>query len=161
MLRGRSSLECRTYIELHPCACGDATVPRSAGVQSTDTALVAIYAGRCPTCGAERRFEFALDDEIVPFDSFGGARPSSILDAGQFLAIADAHAKVMPATADHLDIAISALVEVLKLIPDGADAVPEETITEGRDVYDREPGRFRRARLEAVLNVYRSMRAQL
>ena len=116
-----------------------------------------------PTCGTARRFEFALDDEIVPFDVFGGARPSSILDAGQFLAIADAHSKVMPATAHHLDRAIAALAEVIKLIPEGADRVPAESVTspQGRAIYEREPGRFRRARLEAVLGVYRSLRAKL
>jgi hypothetical protein len=164
VLRARSSLECRTYIELHPCACRDATVPPSAGVHATDAGLVARYEGRCPRCGAPRRFELALDDEIVPADAFGGARPSSLLDAGQFLAIADAHAKRIPPTVHDLDRAIAALIEVLKLIPDGADAVPPDSLTspEGRALYDRElGGRFRRARLEAELRVLRAMRAQL
>ena len=58
-------------------------------------------------------------------------------------------------------LAIGALVEVLKFIPRGADAVPEESISSdlGRKVYASEPGRFGRARLEAVIGAYRDVLA--
>ncbi|HWU90486.1 MAG TPA: hypothetical protein VN253_24645, partial [Kofleriaceae bacterium] len=59
--------------------------------------------------------------------------------------------------------AIAALEEVTKFIPPGADRVPPEALftPAGRGVYDREPGRFRIARLAAVLDVYRGLLAKL
>jgi len=141
-------------MELHPCACGETVAPDRHRLLSGESGLVARYDGACPRCGALRRFDFTLTDEIVPLEAFGGAQPSTIIDAGQFLAYADAAAqRDEPAW---LARAIAALDEVLKLIPPGADRVPPESITspDGRAFYEREPGRFRRSRLEAVRGAY-------
>ena len=48
------------------------------------------------------------------------------------------------------------MFEILKFIGPDDEAVPEGAFTSarGREVRDQEPGRFRRARLEAVLATY-------
>jgi len=161
--RARSSLECQLYMALHPCACGEVRAPAGHRLVSGEAGLVAIYKSPCAGCGAPRSFAFALDDEIVPLDAYGGARPSTIIDAGEWLAVADAHAQARPVDAHHLDRAVAALDEALKLIPAGHDAVPEASLASsaGQLAYAREPARFRRARIEALRNMYRAMRAQL
>jgi hypothetical protein len=175
VLVARSSPECHLYIALHPCDCGERTGIVDHRLESRDDNLVAVYEGTCPGCGAHRRFDFVLDPELPPSGKFGGARPSSIIDAGEFLAVADDAARSVPATTAALDPAarqrartslgraIAALEEVMKLIPPGADRVPPEALftPAGRGVYDREPGRFRLARLTAVLGVYRDLLAKL
>lgn len=171
MLIARSSPECHLYIELHPCACGEATLDVRHRLVSFDAGLGAVYEGPCPRCGVQRKFEFLLDPEIPPGDKFGGATASTIIDAGQYLAVADAAAKRVPADVTGLDDddrrvaswwmnrAVNALEEVVKSIPPGAEAVPDTAMfTEsGKAVYAREPGRFRKRRLEAVLEAYREL----
>lgn len=171
----RSSAECHLYIELHPCACGDTRGPTEHRLESRDDGLVAVYAGPCPRCGTARRFELSLDPEIVPGGTFGGARPSQIIDAGQYLAVADAAARAVPSSTSGLDDrarqqaraqmrrAVAALEEVLKFVPPGADHVASEALfsTSGKALYRAEPGRFRKSRLEAVLRAYREAESKL
>lgn len=157
MLVARSSPECHLYIELHPCACGEAVFAAKHRTVSRDGQLVAVYEGPCRRCGAQRSFEFVLAEEIPPRPpAFGGDAPSTILDAGEFLHAADRFAKLAP---PDLARAIACLDEVLKLIPPGHDRVPEESIVSavGRAVYTAEPGRFRRPRLVAVRDTYRGL----
>lgn len=175
MLVARSSLECHLFIELHPCECGEARLETTHRLESWDVGLVAIYEGTCPRCRRARQFEFELDPELVPANKFGGSAPSMIVDAGQYLAVADDAARRVPAELASLDDdtraqarwwigrAVSALEEVLKFVPEGGDAVPEETLFtyQGREVYAAEPGRFRKARLDAVLAAYRELGASL
>lgn len=171
----RSGPECRLFIELHPCTCGEHQLQRESRVESTSAGLLAVYEGECPRCGVPRRFEFLLDPEIPPGDKFGGTRPSTLIDAGQFLAVADHAAKQVPhdpssLTGDArraarwwLARAVNALEEVLKFAPPDGEVVPPTAFFTdmGWDVYSREPGRFRRARLEAVLVVYRDILRKL
>jgi hypothetical protein len=138
-------------------------------------ALVAVYEGACPSCARQRRFEFELVAEIPPRASFGGARASEIIDAGQFLLVADDAARAVPSDVSRLGAAeredaaplmrraVAALEEVLKFIPPQTDRVPAEALfsASGRELYLAEPGRFRKARLEAVLGVYRTFVAEL
>ncbi|MEO8701019.1 MAG: hypothetical protein ABI867_13305 [Kofleriaceae bacterium] len=172
MLISRSSPECHLYIELHPCTCGETTLPPKHRLVSSDDGLMAVYEAPCPRCGTPRRFDFVLDPEIPPGMKFGGARPSQIIDAAQFLAVADAAAKSVPANVPEADKpaarywmsrAVDALEEVVKFIPAGADRVPVEALftTTGKELYLVEPGRFRKLRLEAVLGVYRDLLARL
>ena len=168
MLLARSSPECHLYIALHPCDCGETEGPTKHRLESRGEDLVAVYDGPCPRCAVPRRFEFALDPEIAPGGKFGGAKASQIIDAGQFLAVADAAARQVPASTSGMDDrerqrarsqmsrAIAALEEVLKFIPEGADSIPGEALfsVAGQALYRSEPGRFRRSRLEAVLRVY-------
>jgi glutathione S-transferase len=122
-----------------------------------------------------RRFEFLLDPEIPPGDKFGGSKLSELIDAGQYLAVADRAARLVPGGAEALghearrearwwmNRAVNALEEVLKFIPAAEDQVPQTALftADGKAVYAREPGRFRRSRLNAVLGVYREMLARL
>lgn len=168
MLISRSSAECHLYIELHACECGEARAPWKHQLESRVDALVTVYDGVCERCTRPWIFEFALDPEVAPSGKFGGARPSQIVDAGQFLAVADAAARAVPAEVNRLDDwsrqraralmqrAVAAIEEVLKLIPQGADRVAADALFSalGKQMYLAEPGRFRKSRLEAVLGVY-------
>lgn len=150
-------------MELHPCACGEARAPTEHRLESADAGLVAVYDGTCVRCKRPRSFEFALHPELVPANKFGGAQPSTLIDAGQFLAAADVAAKTRPARRISLERAVGAIEEVLKFIPPGAERVPEDAFFSeaGRAVLAREPGRFARARLEAVLATYRAELSKL
>ena len=115
-----------------------------------------------------------LPDEMLPPMGgvvYGGAEPSTIIDPGQFLSVADDSAKSAPMSVADLDdadkarakrkmaVAIAAVEEVIKFIPLGEDRVPPSAFFSdaGRQVYDAEPGRFRKPRLEAVLGAYREV----
>jgi hypothetical protein len=175
VLIARSSPECHLYIELHPCACGETQLETKHVLQSSGDDLVAVYQGVCPSCSTARRFDLVLDPEIPPGDKFGGPRPSTLIDAGQYLAVADDASKRVPGdTANLTDTerraarwwmnrAVNALEEVLKFVPPAGDAVPSAALftSAGKEVYLKEPGRFRKRRLEAVLGVYRDLLAKL
>ena len=103
MLVARSSPECHLYIALHPCDCGERTGAGDHHLESRDDSLVAVYEGTCPGCGAHRRFDFALHPDLPPPGKFGGPHPSSIIDAGEFLAVADDAARSVPANPAALD----------------------------------------------------------
>jgi hypothetical protein len=142
---------------------------------SSDAGLVARYEGVCSKCGRKRSFEFVLDPETPPLDAFGGARPSRIVCPGEFALHSDQLASRWPAAIevlrpadrerarDDLAWAIRALEEVVKFIPEGADAVPVAafTSTSGRAAHAAEPGRFRALRLNARLGAYRQLLADL
>jgi hypothetical protein len=175
VLIARSSPECHLYIELHPCACGERAGLDTHRLESGTDGLVAVYEGTCPGCRTHRRFDFALDPELPPGGKFGGRSLSQVIDAGQYLAVADAAARSVPADTSQLDTdaraharatlarAIAALEEVVKFIPAGADRVPPDALftPAGRAVYDAEPGRFRKLRLDAVLGAYRELLAKM
>lgn len=175
VLISRSSLECHLYIELHPCPCGERRFSSVHKLLSADEGLLAVYEGTCPKCSIRRRFEFLLDPELPPGNKFGGIRLSTIVDAGQYLAVAEEAAKQVTAdiarlgasekreARDWMNRAINALEEVLKWIPPHHDAVPFEALftSSGKAIYQNEPGRFRRLRLEAVLDTYRKLLAEL
>jgi hypothetical protein len=168
MTTGRSSLECRLYIELHPCDCGGSVIDITDRVVMHDDTLCARYSGSCSACGQSREYLFALDPEIPAPDAFGGANPSTIIDAGQYLAASERAAKQVQlggspadsvAARSLLARAIACLEEVMKWIPDGDERVPMSAFftSEGQRVHASEPGRFRRIRLLAVLATYREL----
>ena len=169
MLISRSSAECHLYIELRPCVCGETRAPWKHRLESRVDALVAVHEGVCDLCERRWEFEFALDPEISAIGKFGGNKPSQIVDAGQFLAVADAAAHAVPGEMSRIDDlsrqraralmlrAVAAIEEVLKFIPPGADRIAMESLFApmSKEMYLAEPGRFRKSRLEAVLSVYR------
>lgn len=169
----RTNAEAHLYMSLQPCAaCGETRCQYRSSVVRVAGVLASRYTGICPRCGAQRRYEFRLPEEILqpPADGvrFGGPEPSEILDPGEWLAYADDMARRVPADRSHLAgeearaarhalaSAVAALDEVLKFVPDGADEVPAVAFWSGtgRAVRDREPGRFRGARLRAVRDSY-------
>lgn len=175
MLVSRSSPECHLYIQLHPCECGERALTTTHQLVSGAAGLVARYQGTCGKCSRQRSFEFVLDPETPPLDAFGGTRPSRIVCPGEYALHSDQLASRWPAAVDairapdlvrardDLAWAIRALEEVVKFIPDGADAVPSAAFTSasGRAAYDGEPGRFRALRLNARLGAYRQLLADL
>ena len=115
-----------------------------------------------------RKFEFLLDPEVPPPTGFGGSKPSRTLIPASSLIVADRRASECPESivdlphdkaeyvCSRLADAAAAIEEVLKFMPDGADRIPETAFfAGGRSVYEREPGRFSIARLQAVLDTYR------
>lgn len=164
-LYARTNAEAHLYMDLRPCSCGAPDFDRKSTVITDGGVLCSRYAGPCRSCGAAREFVFELPDPIRPIRDeieLGGSDPSRLLDAGEWLAVADAHARRQPGTRRDLDTARAAIEEVLKLVPAGAERVPDDAFTtaHGRAVRDAEPGRFRRVRLEAVLGAYRDLLAK-
>jgi hypothetical protein len=166
MNSARSPLECRLYIELHPCDCGGAMVDIAHRLVTRDDTLCARYQGRCRDCGKSLEYLFALDSEIAAPTAFGGTTPSTIIDAGKFMAASERAAKQVQAAGPLdqparalLTRAIACLDEVIKWIPVGEDRVPVSAFftNEGQRVYMEDPGRFRRERLLAVLAAYREL----
>lgn len=158
-------------MDLHACSCGETRFEaRHVLRESPEGALLAVYEGTCPRCGLPRRFTFTLDQAVPPPPpAFGGAEPSAIICPGEFLLTAAQAAGSAPldpaglppagaaAARNALGTAVAATEEVLKFIPEGADAVPQAAITSpaGAALYVHEAGRFSRARLEATLAAYR------
>lgn len=152
-------------MDQRPCSCGDIEFDRRSAVITDGDVLCSRYAGPCRSCGTQREFIFELSPVQRPVGNqveFGGSDPSRILDPGEWMAISEQYAKLDPGTAEDLDIARAALEEVIKFLPDGAESVPESAFVSerGRAVREREPGRFRRERLAAVLDVYRKLLAK-
>jgi hypothetical protein len=174
-LIARSAIECHLYIELHPCSCSEGLEPGGHRLESRESGLVAVYSARCRRCGTTRHFEFVMDEEIVPLGKFGGSRPSTTIDAGEFLAVADAAARQVPADVSGFDAgarararalmnrAVAAIEEVLKFIRPGEESVSHEALssTRGTAMHSMEPGRFRRSRLQAVLRAYQDAASKL
>jgi hypothetical protein len=155
-------------MELHPCDCGTSAFEQRHWLEERGDDLLAIYEGPCRGCKKTRHFELTLIDDLPPAPpSFGGPQPSQLIDPGEFLAAAERTAGNVPDDAPsrplhervalrrELGVAIAALEEVLKFIPDGKDRVPPECFNGSRPVYDAEPGRFDRRRLEEQISRYR------
>ena len=160
----RTSAEAHMYMDQQPCTCGDVGFDRQSAVMLDGDVLCSRYFGKCRTCGTMREFIFELPPKQRPITNqveFGGSDPSRLLDAGQWLGISEYYAKLAPGTRDDLAIARAAVEEVIKFLPDGVESVPDTAFwsARGRAIRDREPARFRRARLAAILDVYRKQLA--
>ncbi|MFI7502607.1 hypothetical protein ACIBVL_29855 [Streptomyces sp. NPDC049687] len=165
----RTPKESHLYIELHACECGEADVEhRSHSTGQGDGYWISHYDLTCPGCGADREFAFRVPDWPSSTGGYGGSEPSEIIDAGQWLIIADLTASAVPVTPSRaakeraeqrrtLEMAVDAMTEILKFVPGREPAVPDSAFwtPEGRAQRDREPGRFHRDRLEVVLDSYR------
>jgi hypothetical protein len=171
-LAARSTHEAHLYMDLQPCGCGEGRFPRASSVVTVpDGELARRYNGGCVRCGTGREFLFRLPAEPVAVEEavrYGGPEPSQLIDAGEWLWVAESHARGVPAGAEalpeadrrrcrvRLAAAVAALDEVLKFVPPGGARVPVTAVwtTLGRSVYQREPGRFRTGRLTAVRAAY-------
>lgn len=173
MLVSRSTEESHLYMHLHPCECGEADFEwREHGLVQGDERLISVYSGECERCDRPRVFEFALVPEPAPPPpALGGPNPSSIIDPGEFLQTSQVFAGTAPADPgelgddefhgayDALAFALSSVEEVLKFIPDEADAVPVEAFRSavGRQLYAAAPERFARRQLEHTRDAYRRL----
>lgn len=160
----RTRDEAYVYLDLTPCpACGSAETEWRHALAQVDGVLVAAYDGSCQGCSAEREYLFELPERehAGGIPNFGGPEPSALLDPGQWLELADQLMAVVPANDSEAAeevaaFASAAVAEVLKFVPAGADAVPAARFWSavGRRAYDSQPGRFRRDRLQVVLDTY-------
>jgi len=172
----RTNGEAHIYMELHPCPeCGETEFDPESTVVVVDGDLASRYAGRCPRCRSYREFTFQIpQDVIIPDEEhpvFGDERPSELLDAGEWIWLANLIASNNPADPDgltaeerrqvRLDLraAAAAVSEALKFLPPGVDELPPEVLwsDRGRAVYEDDPGRFRRGRLEVIERTYRDV----
>lgn len=162
------------FMALHPCGrCGDAEFAPVVRQLREDGGLVTRYTGRCGTCRALRDFRFRVDREREDGGAglddvrFGADDPSEIIDAGQWLRAAD---RILAETPSNVlgvsarewrerrymfTAAAESVGELLKFIPDGADAVPPTAFwtDSGREMRGRAPDRFERDRLEHLRGV--------
>jgi hypothetical protein len=174
----RTNAEAHLYMDLAPCPdCGAREcAPVERGIIEAEGDLASWYVGTCPQCGRTREFKFRLPEDVIIPDPknpvFGDERPSELLDAGQWLWLADLITRSSPAepTADmtaeqrrkvrtDLLTAASAISEAVKFVAPGMETVPGTALWtgQGREVYEREPGRFHRRRLEVVQRTYREI----
>lgn len=164
-------------MDLRPCACGEIRFARRRAITEENGEPIVTYTGPCATCGTEREFAFRHPDkpeEPPPGDGarwFGAPTPSQLLDAGEWLHVADTAAAAVPSTdsaptpdvADELATAMGAIDEVLNCVPAGADAVPASAFhTErGKSIYAADPARFEVARLRGSRTTYKDLLVQL
>ncbi|PZS31301.1 MAG: hypothetical protein DLM59_10075 [Pseudonocardiales bacterium] len=168
----RTRDEAHLYLDLHPCEhCDSIDVTWEQAVVSVDGELASEYAGQCPGCGAERDYVFALPERetLSPeWPNFGGPEPSQLLDAGEWLWVAELSAGNAPPgdparERQALAIATRAVAEVVKFIPAGEEVVPDTAFwsARGRELRDAEPGRFNRGRLLVVQETYDRLAGQV
>jgi hypothetical protein len=167
----RARDEAHLYLDLHPCKqCGSVETTWDRGLVSVEGELADRYAGTCEDCGAEREFLFGLPEHpAMPagYPTFGGQEPSQLLDAGEWLWVADLTASNVPAddrAEAHrvLSVAGAAVEEVIKFVPPGQEEVPDDGFwsERGQQMRSAEPGRFQLDRLLVVRNTYRDLVAQ-
>lgn len=174
----RTPAEAHLAMGLSPCACGAAGVPRKTALYDVPGGYLQRYFGSCSSCGKPREFTFRMSRTPVESRSgefrFGDGTPSQLIDPGLWLAVADHYARLSPGDASGLDgaarrtarlnlaRAAAAVDEVIAFIPSGSTTVPLSAFsTTGRQIREREPGRFSRARLEAVRDTYRQIVAEM
>ncbi|MFG1922440.1 hypothetical protein [Cryptosporangium sp. NPDC048952] len=172
----RTAAEAHLYMDLHPCDCGEPTFTGPTSIiELGGDDLGSRYEGDCPICGTPREFVFRLPaTPSLPTPGtvvYGDGTPSELLDPGEWLWVADRYAGSVPADASALDeaartqvrtrmsAAIAAMSEVLAFIPADADEVPAEAIRSevGLAMYEEDPGRFDRDRLEVVRDTYQQL----
>jgi hypothetical protein len=164
----RTRDEAHLYMDLNPCtACGSNYVTWRHAVVDADGELGSGYFGTCPGCHTQREFVFRLPEReyvVGYFPNFGGAEPSQLLDAGEWLWIADRAAGNAPAgdpveERRALDLATRAVAEAIKFIPNGQERVPDSAFwsRRGWEVRNAEPGRLSRGRLQVVHDTYQEL----
>jgi hypothetical protein len=167
----RTRDEAQLFLDLRPCErCGSVDMSWENALVFIDGRAARSYFASCPACGLERKFTFwAADPRSLPSRAdgvaFGGTEPSELLDAGEWLWVADLTASRVPVNDSRaawraLAIATAAMDEILKFIPAGATEVPDSAFwsQRGQRVRAEEPGRFDRERLVIVRDTYREER---
>lgn len=162
--------EAYLFMDLRPCPCGESEFERSSTSTPGDDGPVVRFTGTCPNCGRHREFSFRMPVELPELDfevNYGpAAEPSQLLDAGEWLGVAELYEAVARERLGNVDdrdldddeitrtyyllsSAVAATDEVLKFLPDEAPAVPETAFWSqaGRLVYESSPDRFTRTGL--------------
>lgn len=168
----RTPDEALLFMGLRPCGCGAASFELETTLLTVDGGPGVRYDGLCAGCRQPREFVFRLAAD--PPDAgtevrYGPAGvPSELLDAGEWLAYADAVSGAGRAALDAdqaygddellqihelLSAAAAAVEEAAKFLPPGADRVPDGALwTEaGQLLRELLPERFGRESLTAEL----------
>jgi hypothetical protein len=165
--------EAYLYMDLRPCPCGESDFEKTSTTVLDEPRHTVRFGGECTGCGRYRRFTFEMPDALPDLSAdvgYGtGGEPSRLLDAGEWLGIADlfdTNARELAATADLSDdetfsqvrylasAAVAATDEAMLFLPPGVadeDAVPEGAFWSqaGRAIYELAGERFGRAALAA------------
>src|SRR5436190_53730 len=127
----RTGDEAQLFLDLRPCErCGSQDMRWESALVFIGGRAARNYFATCPACGPDRKFTvWAADPRSRPARPaagvvFGGAEPSELLDAGEWLWVADLTASRVPvndsrAAWRQLAIATAAMEEILKFIPPG------------------------------------------
>jgi hypothetical protein len=159
----RTDQEAEIYIEMTPChRCGGHGFTGDSTVINLGDDLGTRWTGTCTRCGTAREFVFRLPQEVTvgsnaPYD-FGDDGPSELLDPGQWMSVADLASRRAPAPSrDDLLLAVAALGEVTRFIPDGDDEVPAVAFRtdDGRAAHRQWPARFTRRWIEDAMRALR------
>ncbi|GAB2935779.1 hypothetical protein GCM10027280_24620 [Micromonospora polyrhachis] len=180
----RSAWECQAFLTLTPCpgCAGPGLRPREIATLTGDAGKRWEYHAICARCGRSETFTFALAAEPAPaYPEFGGATPSQLLDAGQFLVLAEVVADTVAAdpyeidlpgpdavgtiaqelarARDDIGVAVAAAAECLKFVPAGATAVPRSALWSpaGLARFDADPEAFERRHLLSTLGAFREV----
>jgi hypothetical protein len=173
VLGARSHNEAMVYVMLRDCgACGEQIRDITDELSVHDGRVRTQYTAACQRCGSLDTYVFDLAERDPqsgePGVVYGGADPSAILDAGDWLGFADRLATGGPvepagltpdereAAALSMTVAAAAVREVLKVIPPGTDTVPLTAVgmDRGWEEFGREPGQMRRSRMEVLAAAY-------
>jgi hypothetical protein len=157
----RTPTEVMLYLDLTPCPdCGSNEAAWEDSRTEADGEPVLRYAGVCAGCGAQREYLFSPPPNDSP--DFGGPEPSELIDAGQWLSVADRIAAEVAAddrsaaSRTVMALARQAVEEVVKFVPADRDAVPDDAFwtDHGRATRELDPGRFRLERLLVIRDSY-------
>ncbi|MDB4961747.1 MAG: hypothetical protein JWP01_1746 [Myxococcales bacterium] len=171
MLQARSIAEARLFMSLEPCACGHRGFEHPSKIVAHGERLAAVASGYCESCGTMRSFELMLADARVPDGAWGNAEPSTLIDAGGWLALADHFGAQVPASIERLDRdvrdqaranlqrGIAAVGEILKFFPAGAAEPPRSAFftPRGLEIYVADRRRFTRDRLQVLIEAWREL----
>lgn len=161
--------EAHTFMDLRPCACGANRFERTHRLVSTDDDLISEYRGACASCGEMRQFRFRLSHDLAPaVDNRYGSGRSELLDAGEWLFVADRMSASVPSrvptaaedrerAAHRLRVARDAVEQALNLSnADGVLPPTALTSSHSRQLLAKQPTRFEPARLRAIRDAYES-----
>jgi len=130
-------------MSLVACPCGESDFDRDVDVVSVSPRVLR-YFGSCSRCGRDREFTFELAappaDPDAGFVLGFGDEPSSLIDAGLWLVVSELLAdnaraatdagpltdEQIPVLYELLRTSAACVDEILKFVPAGSDAVPDD-----------------------------------
>ncbi len=165
-LNAQNVEEMHLYMDAQGCQ----KYPRTHRMVEHDGRLVATY--ECESIdGSERKlFEFEYPDSDK-----SELTNSKIIDAGEFMLLAERLAQTVPADAFNLPLkklmeaklslekAVYCLNQILKFIPEDEASVPLDAFwtTRGKAIYESEPNRFQKDRIKTVMASYNELLVRL
>ena len=174
-LFARTLEEADLYVDLECEAVGEVPKSRKKRTVERRRKPVLVYEIRCES---GKLLEFEFEDGGLPDAKpglrrkveFGGASPSLLIDAGEWMKVADRHQAKAPKSVAGLSerarrdakrdmqIAVAALQEVMKFLPAGADRVSSTSLlnARGKAYFNKDVRRFQRSALQAQLEDFQA-----